>query len=405
MKILHTADWHLGKKLDYYPRLEEQKEVLEEIVAIAETQAVDLVVVAGDLFDTFNPSNEASELLYKSLKKLTRNGKVPVVAIAGNHDSPDRVNVADVLARENGIIFIGYPTDIVPLFELEDSFKVVRSEPGFVELELSGIPYPVRLLHTAFANETRLKEYLGQDKQASLQEHLQQKWQALAEQYCDTKGVNLLTTHLFMAKKGQTLPEEPEGEKPLNIGNADLVTSDAIPDQIQYAALGHLHRYQDVGVAQPVVYSSSPLAYSFSEAGQQKYVVLVTLEPGQKAGVERIPLQSGRPLIRKEFDRVTEAVDWMQAHPDCLLELTIVKEKFITAEERKMLYQNHSGIIYLIPKSLKTPQKAQRKMVDRRLSMDELFRDYFRSKNEGQEPNEELMVLFQEIKKLKHDTY
>lgn len=86
MKILHTADWHLGKKLDRFPRIEEQVLVLEEIINIAEKEAVDLVIIAGDLFDNFNPSVEASDLFYKTLKKLANEGKRPVIAISGNHD-------------------------------------------------------------------------------------------------------------------------------------------------------------------------------------------------------------------------------------------------------------------------------------------------------------------------------
>jgi exonuclease SbcD len=96
MKILHTADWHLGKKLDNISRLEEQKEVLQEICDIADQQQVDVVIVAGDLFDTFNPPVEATELLYQTLKRLTANGKRPVLAIAGNHDSPDRIEPVEL---------------------------------------------------------------------------------------------------------------------------------------------------------------------------------------------------------------------------------------------------------------------------------------------------------------------
>ena len=81
MKILHTADWHLGKKLDRFSRLEEQIEVLEEIIGVADEKAVDLVLIAGDLFDNFNPSVEAIELFYKTLKRLTSHGKRPVIAI------------------------------------------------------------------------------------------------------------------------------------------------------------------------------------------------------------------------------------------------------------------------------------------------------------------------------------
>ncbi len=398
MRILHTADWHLGKRLDYYSRLPEQEEVLKEITHIAREKAVDLVLVAGDLYDTFNPPNEAVELLYKTLKKLTQNGKVPVIGIAGNHDSPDRVNVADVLARENGIILIGRPTDTVPVFET--GFKVATTAPGFIELHLPQFDFPVRLLHTAFANEVRLKTYFGdEDKRQSLQESLTERWQLLADEYVDEKGVNLLMTHLFMGQRGTELSEEPEGEKPLNIGNADLVYSDAIPQKIQYAALGHLHRYQDVGSHQPVIYSGSPLAYSFAEAGQQKQVAIVDVEPGKTAQIERINLKSGRPLKRKKFTDMTEALAWLRDNQEALVELTLETEDYLKAEDRKRLYQSHSGIIHLIPK-MKNKEFASDGQAALNLNQDSasLFKDYFKSKNDGQAPNQELMELFNEIR-------
>ena len=123
MKILHTADWHLGKRLENFSRLDEQKLVMKELVDIANAEQVDLVLVAGDLFDNFNPSTEAVELFYKTLKQLSDNGKRPVIAIAGNHDSPDRIDAPDPLARECGIILIGHPNAEVPCFEL-DAFRV-----------------------------------------------------------------------------------------------------------------------------------------------------------------------------------------------------------------------------------------------------------------------------------------
>ena len=109
MKILHTADWHIGKRLDRFSRIEEQRAVLAEISAIAAREKVDLCLVAGDLYDTVNPGSEAEELLYRGLTDLSGGGARPVIAIAGNHDSPDRINAPDVLAREQGIILIGYP--------------------------------------------------------------------------------------------------------------------------------------------------------------------------------------------------------------------------------------------------------------------------------------------------------
>ncbi|MBD1430243.1 metallophosphoesterase family protein [Sphingobacterium litopenaei] len=399
MKILHTADWHLGKKLDYISRLDEQKEVLQEICEIAEQQKVDLVIVAGDLFDTFNPPVDATELLYQTLKRLTANGTRPVLAIAGNHDSPDRIDSPDPLARACGIIFIGYPHAEVKPFELDNSFAIINSDKGFLEIKLKHIPYPVRILTTAYANELRLKQFLGiENKGEQLNEVLRNSWQNLADQYCNANGVNLLTAHLYMLQRGGEILEEPEGEKPIKIGNADIVYSDAIPTQIQYTALGHLHRYQFIkGHQNPVVYCSSPLAYSFSEAGQEKKVVIVDVEPNQEARIQALPLRSGKQLCRKTFYQVDEAVAWLHENPYTLVELTMVSDTFMTSADLKRIHEAHDGIIHIIPivNKADSPTEATEQV---KLNQDihSLFGDYFKSKY-GQEPNEELKELFREV--------
>src|SRR5690606_28536878 len=278
MKILHTADWHLGKRLEKFSRLDEQREVLEEIIYIADTNDVDVVLIAGDLFDAYNPPTEAVELFYRTLKRLSNNGQRVVLAIAGNHDSPDRIEAPDPLAKECGILLAGYPHSEISPCELESGVCVLRSEPGFIEIKVPRHTSKLRLLLTPYANEYRLKTFLGlADSEEELRKVLERRWKELADKYCDDMGVNILLTHLFMMKKGEKAPEEPEDEKPiLHIGGAQAVYSENIPHQIQYVALGHLHRYQVIDANPcPVVYSSSPLCYSFAEAEQQKYIVLV----------------------------------------------------------------------------------------------------------------------------------
>lgn len=398
MKILHTADWHLGKRLDRFSRLEEQVLVMNEIVEIADEQNVDLVLIAGDLFDNFNPSVEATELFYKTLKRLSLNGKRPVIAIAGNHDSPNLIDAPDPLARECGIILIGHPKATIHPFELEH-FKISNSAAGFIELQLKSQQFSIRILHTPYANEVRLKEYLGENKEDEINNVLKESWKQIADEFCDQKGVNLLITHLYMNKKGTAIIEEPEGEKPIKIGNADLIYSDIIPSQIQYTALGHLHGFQNIGTAEkPVVYASSPLCYSFSEAGQTKYVSIIEAEPNQPVAFAKIAIQNGKYLSRKSFDSVENTIQWLRENQDTLVELTLESETFLKAEERKQIYQSHSGIVYLIPK-VKNQDFNENQLHEINLNQDIefLFKDYFKSKNGGQEANEELISLFNEI--------
>ncbi|WHF52241.1 exonuclease subunit SbcD [Chryseobacterium gotjawalense] len=398
MKILHTADWHLGKRLDRFSRLEEQVLVLNEIIAIADEQNVDLVLVAGDLFDTFNPSVDAIELFYKTLKRLSLKGKRPVIAISGNHDAPNLIDAPNPLARECGIILIGHPNAEVHPFELEN-FKITNSAQGFLELKLNGFDFPIRILHTPYANEIRLKEYFGENKEQALNLVLAANWARIADEFCDENGVNLLMAHLYMNKKGTEILEEPDGEKPIKIGNADLIFSETIPPQIQYTALGHLHGFQNIGTPEkPVVYSSSPLCYSFSEAGQTKYISIIEAEPNKAVSFEKIPLKNGKPLFRKTFDSVEKTIDWLTENPNSLVELTLESETFLKAEERKQIYQSHGGIVHLIPK-VKSQEFTENNLHEINLDQDiqSLFQDYFKSKNNGQQANEDLLNLLNEI--------
>lgn len=400
MKILHTADWHLGKKLDRFSRLEEQILVLDEIIEIADEQKVDLVLIAGDLFDTFNPSVEAVELFYKTLKRLSLNGKRAVIAISGNHDSPNFIDAPNPLARECGIILIGHPQAKIQNFELHH-FKISNSVEGMIELNLENQNFPIRILHTSYANEVRLKEYFGENKEVELNKILAKNWRNLADEFCDENGVNILLTHLYINKKGAPLLDEPDGEKPLKIGNTDLIYTDCIPPQIQYTALGHLHAFQNIGtVAKPVVYSSSPLCYSFSEAGQTKFVCIIEAFPNKPLLFDKIPLTKGKPLVRKTFDSVDKTIVWLRENQNTLVELTLESETFLKAEDRKLIYQSHVGIVHLIPKLKNQENSAVRlKKINLNQEIEPLFRDYFKSKNAGQEPNDDLLNMFKEIVK------
>ncbi|WKN31700.1 exonuclease SbcCD subunit D [Porifericola rhodea] len=400
MKLLHTADWHLGKRLGDYQRLEEQKAVLEEICEIAEQEDVDAVLIAGDLFDTFNPGTEAVELFYHTVHRLAADGKRAVVAIAGNHDSPDRVEAPDPLARELGIIFHGKPDTIVRPFETRKGLKLLRADKGFVELQLPNCQAPLRLLLTPYANEVILRHFLGtEDKEEALRKLLQERWQMLADQYCDSQGVNLLMAHLYFRQREGTPPEEPDDEKPiLHMGGAQAIFTEDIPKQIQYVALGHLHRYQNLeGADCPVVYSSSPLGYSFSEAHQQKYVVIVEAEAGQPVDMQKLPLQSGRKLLRKTFNAKDEAVSWLLENPNTYVELTYKSDTYIESDIKRALYDAHDGIVSIIPE-LKLAQLEETKSTKVNLQQDIrlLFKDYFEHRK-GQAPSDELMDLLNEI--------
>lgn len=375
--------------------------MLEEIIDIADQENVDLILLAGDIFDTFNPNHEAVELLYKTLRKLSKNGERPIIAISGNHDSTQFVEAPDPLARELGILFYSRYDSIIPTGNLDSGIEITKSESGFVELKLPKFDFPIRVILAPYANETLLKTYLGEgDREAEFREVLQEKWKKLANSYCDENGVNLFIGHFFFMKEG-TIPEaEPESERPiLHVGGTQALFTKNIPSQIQYAALGHLHRYHSVGHEHcPVVYSSSPLAYSFSEADQEKKVVLIDAEPNQAVTYKAIGLKKGRPLYRMTFEKLEETLSWLEENPYCFVEITYVTEHSIDAATRKAIMKAHDGIVNLIPQ-IKNPQGQEGyhlKVEDLGKDMSHLFQLFYKSEK-GQEPNEELMEIFREV--------
>lgn len=405
MRILHTSDWHLGKKLERFSRLEEQQSVLSEICDIADFKSVDAIVIAGDIFDSFNPPVEAIELFFRTLHKLSSNAHRPVIVIAGNHDSADRIEAPDPLARELGIVFVGYPNSKIKPFELESGLSLINSAEGFLEFKLPNKEF-LRIILTPYANQQRIKHFLGiENPEQELRNILAQSWKTIANKYCNKQGVNILLSHLFFAKKGakqdDNQSQEPDDEKPiLHIGGAQIIYSDAIPEQIQYSALGHLHRKQIVDNTNgPVVYCGTPIAYSFSENNQQKYIAIADIKANQKAHINFIELHQGKKLLRNKFDSVELALQWLKENKDALVEITLEMETYLKMDEKKSLFDSHNGIVNIIPK-VKIPQGeslSKSQTINLNDDLADLFKQFFASRNANQQPNNELIDLLNEV--------
>ncbi|MBI4548379.1 MAG: exonuclease subunit SbcD [Ignavibacteriae bacterium] len=401
MKLLHTADWHLGKSLGTISRHSEQIQVLDEICEIADRENVDAVLIAGDLFDTFNPPVESVELFYRSVKRLAKDGNRVVVAIAGNHDSPERIESPDPLARECGILFLGYPNTKVQTFSLPSGLSVTKSDDGFVEIHIPGQDVPLRVVATPYANERRLRTYLGiENPEEQLRNILEERWKFICDKYCDDKGVNILIAHVFITPQTGEKLKEPDDEKPiLDVGGAQAVFPENLPVNFQYVALGHLHRRIPMQKdTTPVVYSGSPLSYSVNDTEQAKSISIIDVNPGEPANCRKVDLVTGKRVHRKTFSSVIDAVRWLEANPNTLVELTIQSQTYLTAEERKGLYSAHDGIVDIIPLITTADQGKQPFLSPESLnkSVEELFRDYFKHET-GQDPNEEIMTLLNEI--------
>ncbi len=278
MKLLHTSDWHVGKTIRGASRAGEHTAVLAEIAQIAAREEVDLVIVAGDLFDSAAPSAEAENIVYRALLDLADTG-AQVAVIAGNHDNPRRLRAVAPLLRLGQVHVVAEPAR--------------PDDGGVLELRTRG-GTDVRLAMLPFVSKrgiVRARHLMSRQAFENVQDY-GERLRTLIRHLCEPFGtdtVNVLTTHAFVlgAQAGG-------GERPAHLVEEYAVTAQSFPVSIGYGALGHLHRPQRV-LAQ-LHYSGSPLQLDFGEAEQAKQVNVVTLEPGIPADVETVRLTAGRPL-------------------------------------------------------------------------------------------------------------
>jgi len=400
MRILHTSDWHLGKNLEHINRINEQREFIDWLCKTVEEEKIELVLIAGDIYDTHNPSAMAEELFYDAIERLNDKGKRAVVVIAGNHDNPERLCAASPLAYKNGIILLGYPgSDAAEYKTSGEGIKIADSGPGWLELCISGCEHNAVIITLPYPSESRLEELLSKQAdegilQRAYSEKIGSIFFSLGQKYREDT-INLAVGHLFLMGG-----KESESERTLQVGGAMTVDPSVLPANAHYVALGHLHRPQEIRSAPcPVYYSGSPLAYSFSEAEHSKAVYIVNAVPGEKAEVRPIYLDCGKPLRRWYAEEgIGQALQWCEEGRDknAWVDLEIVTDRVLTIEEQRRLRTLHPGIINIRPR-LKTetvevlsPQNREGRKID------ELFKDYYKYKM-GAEINDELMGAFIEV--------
>ncbi|HEY5578736.1 MAG TPA: exonuclease subunit SbcD [Acidimicrobiia bacterium] len=278
MRILHTSDWHVGRTLRGRSRLDEQRAVLAEIAGAAADHRVDLVLIAGDLFDQASPGPEAEELVYRVLLDLA--AVAPVVIVAGNHDHPSRLRAVAPLL-ELGRVIVGSHLRRPE----EGGVAEVRVASGTARIAM--VPF----LSKRFVVKAADLMELDADQHSGAYAGRVAAILGSLTQGLSGEQVNVVLAHLMVA--GGLLGG---GEREAHTVFDYVVPAQAFPGSLNYVALGHLHRQQRVPASAPVWYSGSPLQLDFGETGDQKGVLVVEAEPGLPARVERVRLEAGRSL-------------------------------------------------------------------------------------------------------------
>ncbi len=281
MKLLHTSDWHVGKAVRGRSRAAEHEAVLAEVAALAEAESVDAVIVAGDLFDTATPTAESERVVYRALLDLAAGGR-PVVVIAGNHDSAQRLGAVAPLSEASGI---HVASSILP-----------PADGGVLELAADGeralvalVPFPSQR-YVVTADHLLAPEADAADANQLYRDRVARIVAALTGGFrADT--INLVAAHLTIL--GGT---QGGGERQAHTVFDYCVPAVAFPSSAHYVALGHLHRAQRLDGPAPIHYSGSPLQLDFGEAANEPSVNVVEARPGHPARVRPVPLAAGRRL-------------------------------------------------------------------------------------------------------------
>lgn len=280
VKLLHTADWHVGKGLRGADRHQEHRAVLGEIVTIAEREEVDLVVVAGDLFDSSAPPPAAEQLVYEILLGLASTG-ADVAVIAGNHDHPGRLRAVAPLLALGRVHLVTEPSR-----PNAGGLRRFTARDG-CDVQLAMLPFVSK---RGIVRAEALMDQPAFELAQTYTDRLRRLVEALTVGF-GSDTVNVVAAHAFVLGG-----ESGGGERAAHLVEEYAVTATSFPPTASYVALGHLHRPQRVPGGGRLHYAGSPLALDFGEGDQTKQVNVVTMTPGVPARVDPIVLTTGRSL-------------------------------------------------------------------------------------------------------------
>lgn len=275
MKLFHTADWHLGKLVQGVYMTEDQAYILNEFIKDVEAEKPDAVIIAGDLYDRAVPPTEAVNLLDDVLEHLVLKLNTPVIAIAGNHDSPSRLNFASSIMHAKGYHVAGQLTE-------KPEPVVLRDDHGEVHFHL--VP---------FADPSQIRQLTGDDDVRTHNDAMR-KMTALIKEDMDPDARHVFIGHAFVTPHGEAKENTSESERTLSVGGAEHVSAEHF-NAFHYTALGHLHQAHFVR-NESIRYAGSPLKYSSSEENHKKGYFTVDLDAEGNTTVEKKLLTPRRDL-------------------------------------------------------------------------------------------------------------
>ncbi|MGL4629181.1 metallophosphoesterase family protein [Cetobacterium sp.] len=381
MRILHTSDWHLGKKLEGQSRIIEQKLFINDLEKIVREEEIELILLAGDIYDTYNPSAEAEKLFFDSIKQLSLNGKVGIVVIPGNHDNPARLNAVSHLAKDYGVIIYETAFQEIEVGKY-GSLNIYKSTSGgiFIEknekkLYLYNLPFPSEaILNETFEDKKfncRIKEILEE---------------GIAHNNEEIPSV--LMTHIYVAGS------MGEGEVALELGGSRAIATSDLPD-VNYIALGHVHKPMSFK-SKNAYYCGSPLEYRITENKFDKKVFVVDISQSETI-VKEVAITNYKPIKEYVVEGAEEAIqksnELLESNEWIYLKVKL-NEPLTNSAIRKI--KANKNVLEIIP-IINIEEKENEVTIYNELNLEEAFIEFFKEESEGLAPNDNILKLFLEL--------
>ncbi|CEP40119.1 exonuclease SbcCD subunit D [Paraclostridium sordellii] len=391
MKIIHTSDWHIGKIVNEFSMIEDQKYILNKLIELIEIEDPKVLLIAGDIYDRSIPPVEAVELLNETLNKLIIEKNIKVLAISGNHDGGERLSFGGSILEKQGLYIAGRDEELYKKVTIKDENK---------NINFYLVPYKDPALTRKILEDKEIKSH--NDAMISVVNKIKRE--------LNKKEKNILVGHGYITMKRKDAIKElenkyeaaeletSESERPLSIGGTDLIDGNIFED-FDYVALGHLHGRQKVG-REAMRYSGSLLKYSFSEVNQKKGVYILDINKENNIDIDFKPMKPLRDLriikgniedLLEEGRNIKEGKnDYIQAI------LTDDGELINPMEKLKSVYPNTMLITRERKKEI-TEDKTSAKGEYKKKSKLELFKEFYDDLGNGDYTKEKEAVLINTI--------
>lgn len=385
MKIIHTADWHLGKLLGGIYLHEEQAFFLRQFFLFLEQEKPDLILLAGDIYDRSYPPVEAVRLLNECFEKIILDLKIPMIVIAGNHDHPERLDFGSGLMEKSGLYLRA---------KLERDITPISFYDAYGEWEVYPVPYADPAAVRALYEDDTIRS--AQEAMSRILQPINERIRAekeMARRQGQPSKRYIAVLHAFFSSFQAQEPEESDSERPLSIGGTDVISAQIL-DEFDYVALGHLHKPQQIG-RESVRYAGSLLKYSFSEANHKKSLVVLDWQKELSIRLESLPVQRDLRIVQGTLAEILERGRKEQSDDYIMAVLTDEETLLDPIGDLKAVYPNALGLEYQKKQGIIGESIRQSGDAISRKDIWLLFSEFYQEVT-GEQPNPEALRRWRE---------